>query len=581
MSLDTFFNDPKDSASSDSPHNINHFVVDNDVPDIEQWFELEKEEQDLMFGEPPGHIRSIDSSSVDAFLFERKAYAQIQNMPRKEPDDMTHIILTGEHGGGFVVSSDEKEYAEFLRMYANDIHSGGFTHYVVEKRTPIFNFYCDLDIKRKQQLQDESVLELVKDLIHCVRTFYPPTTDPARFDVIVLRTKIGAKKTGVHPVFPNLLVNKGQAMFIREYFVAFLIQKYGTMEGIQNSWDDVVNECVYTLKGLALVGSNKCIKCPECKSKRDLQRHCGSCRFKGKVDIGRRYMPWRYIHDGEVDESKAEYLGDIQRCIYQCSIRSNASEPMSGFVITDSTMASNAPEENKEHLAPRTADSAPLMRTLKTKYGTYSMLGEDYDTVSRQKGKVYVNPNSERFRLISDHLQSRAFPKVYNQLVVHDIFTNANESFYQVNVRGEGSHYCQNYVKGNHINNSIYFYITNNGIYQKCYCRCKSKEYRRKGFCCDYLSDSHMIPRKLQQALFPATKSRVGRLRMERDQTLLRNRDGHFTALSETLAKLADEIAVYEDERAREIRVFENRAANPGNAQADNGIREVKRRRRN
>lgn len=564
---------------------LDSFLVDNNGVEIDEWLELDEDEKDLVFGESPTIIRSIEHSCVDTLMFERRAYQKFPNQNKKDFKDITHLILSGEKGGGFqLVGADDE--ARFLTAYAKDLESH-WPHYIVEKRTPVFKFHCDLDIKRKQMLSDESVTELIMDLIKCVRVFYDATTAPSRFDVAVLRT-FGGKKTGVHPIFPNLLVKAEQAMTIRQYFINYLMQKYGNMEGIQNPWEDVVDESVYKKNGLRMVGSHKTVPCPECKNKPLLQKHCEKCHFKGKLDIGRKYVPWKYFHNEQVDEEKTKQLLVISRSIQWCSIRSLIAEPVSGFGMPKGC---NIPEYsmpvNKKGDAMMDKSGNPVLsKQLDTEVGTLSLLPEDHEAVKNVRNKVYLTKESERFKSIEEHVKSKAFPEVYRNVQVHNVFTNQNETYYQVSVRGDGSRFCHNFMKGNHNSNSIYFYITPGGIFQRCYCRCNTTENRRRGKCADFQSEPFILPKTLEHVLFPRTKSRVGKLTMEREFAVYgKNTDGHYSSLMETLGRLDNEIHNYRNERANELQQFKARGKSDngggGNKPADSGIRPTKKRKQN
>ncbi len=106
---------------------------------------------------------------VYVMLYSKQCFAAHPSWNGKKPfDQWTHGLMHGEYGGGFVLNSTAEMEREFLYKYATDINNG-ITHYVIERRTPFFHFHADLDIKRKDPMDDDNIAALMKDLCECAR----------------------------------------------------------------------------------------------------------------------------------------------------------------------------------------------------------------------------------------------------------------------------------------------------------------------------------------------------------------------------------------------------------------------------
>ena len=71
--------------------------------------------------------------------------------------------------------------------------------------------------------------------------------------------------------------------------------------------------------------------------------------------------------------------------------------------------------------------------------------------------------------------------------------------FYIAKIEGM---YCLN-VQREHNSCGIYFQITEQGMYQRCFCRCDEKDDRLSGPCSQYKSSPFLLPREVSMMLFP------------------------------------------------------------------------------
>jgi hypothetical protein len=512
--------------------------------------------------------RMSTNCNVYKFLQEGKRFAKYKEDTTKKvitqpANTWTHLIMSGEFGGGFKLDQTEENEREFLYNYARDIKNG-VIHYIIEKRTTFFHFHMDFDIKRKIPIpptdEEKHVLILMSDMVECVKKFYPSTTSISRFDVVVCYFSAN-NKIGIHPLFPNLIVNTSQAMDIRNYLVSYFISKYGDMAGIQNSWEEILDTSIYDANGLRLVGSHKTEVCPDCKQsglrkrtysqqqqqQQQQQQHdipvCDRCNGHMKLDGGRQYMPKYYLRDGKIHEEWTRKVrrgldiiirddtGKKRAVIELCSIRCPLiNESSSGFAIVNEQMIRSTTITPRPQ-SPRES----LYRQIDTEYGTYKMPEEDFKGMAKWKQKQFISPNSEIFRLLQDYIHSKSFPSYWRNLHIHNIFTNSKQSFYIMNIRGEGQRYCLNNRNGNHKSNSIYFYITSEGMYQRCFCSCQTTENRKHGMCENFSSDKITLPTRIENLLFPSSQSKIGHLNLTR--SILDN-PGEDDSTSETLLQI-------------------------------------------
>jgi len=552
------------------------------------------------------------NSGVYTYLYRGQRFAKHPSWVGTKPSSQwTHNLMNTNYGGGFALDNTDKTEKEFLYWYTSDL-ALKHIHYIIEKRTKFFKFHADLDIKRKEPMDDETIITLICDLIDCVKKFYPSTTAISRFDVMICLSR-NPGKTGIHPIFPNLIVNENQAIDIRNYYVSYLTSKYGDMVGLQNSWEEIVDMSVYQANGLRMVGSHKTEPCKDCKiSGAKKRKHsnmsspkkhtkCEYCGGRGRTDSGKVYMPFVYIRNSQVHKLWTEKIqnivnqindGGVRRSVVElCSIRCpTINEASSDFAITDEetmSLAQGKRKHNKDSTEEEEEGSEKkrlhsprerIYKEMKTDVGTYRITEEDFRGMSKYKQKQFLEPRSESFQMVQEYIQSKGFPSVWRKLNVHDIFTNPKKTHYIVNVRGDGQHFCLNNRKGSHRSNSIYFFIEQGAMYQRCYCSCQTIENRKNGQCDSFSSEPIPLPMKLDRILFPVIQGKLGHLHGERNVALSLDFDEYTMKLASTIAKIDDALKDYlEDRKLR----FNNRREADEIKPTDEVQLTLKRRRKN
>jgi len=130
---------------------------------------------------------------------------------------------------------------EFYRTYI-DLINLGTKLYVVEQKTENFKFFVDLDYKAKEKLKDDDLLQfcfIIQEAVQggrCLISRAQPR--PVKEGI----------KTGVHLHWPDLIVNRIQALNLRSKIITDLGE---------GPWDTIVDASVYGGSGLRMLWSHK------------------------------------------------------------------------------------------------------------------------------------------------------------------------------------------------------------------------------------------------------------------------------------------------------------------------------------
>jgi len=147
------------------------------------------------------------------------------------PGPMTHVLMDGG-----ILHVDDHD--EFHKQYIDDLKTTKL--YVVEQKTEMFRFFIDMDYKGPKALESYDILKLVimMNKVTNKRAFI--ATTPVR------QLPGGIVKTGVHIHWPDLVVNKQDAIKLRNQIVMLIPEA--------NDWIDI---SVYGGSGLRMVWSHK------------------------------------------------------------------------------------------------------------------------------------------------------------------------------------------------------------------------------------------------------------------------------------------------------------------------------------
>jgi len=179
------------------------------------------------------------------------------------------------------VSIPEDKLDEFYRLYAQDVEAGNRTWTFSEIRSAhAFKLFFDLDIYDKDAPSEESLSCINAVIQRTVRRFFPQVTDPLAFTMIVCgagtaettKEETQCFKTGIHLIFPLLVVDQAQALQIRYSAVYELEAEFGRRPLAFNPWADVVDKLYRPGCGLRPIGSVKMLVCKECKGTKQVDR---------------------------------------------------------------------------------------------------------------------------------------------------------------------------------------------------------------------------------------------------------------------------------------------------------------------
>lgn len=148
----------------------------------------------------------------------------------------THVLMDG---GILFVPPEETQ--EFYRTYI-DLINLGTKLYVVEQKTENFKFFVDLDYKAREKLKDEDLLQfcfIIQEAVQGGRCLI------ARAHPRPVKEGI---KTGVHIHWPDLIVNRIQALNLRSKIITSLGE---------GPWDSIIDASVYGGSGLRMLWSHK------------------------------------------------------------------------------------------------------------------------------------------------------------------------------------------------------------------------------------------------------------------------------------------------------------------------------------
>lgn len=147
----------------------------------------------------------------------------------------THLLMNGG-----ILSVPHEETREFHEAYIHEIQSGNKL-YVIELKTEKFKFFIDFDYVKPEKLSNEALEQFCSILCEsvkgrcCIARARPrPVTDGI--------------KSGVHVIFPDVIVNRMQALQLR----TTIIDALGP-----GNWSTIIDASVYAGSGFRMLWSNK------------------------------------------------------------------------------------------------------------------------------------------------------------------------------------------------------------------------------------------------------------------------------------------------------------------------------------
>lgn len=413
--------------------------------------------------------------------------------------DYTHLLLDG----GKINIPRERE-DEFFSKCAADMFIGN-KNYVCEQKTNIFKAHADLDFENDDEMKYEDIIKIVKNIQLSLGIFYDKKLISDERRVIICTTDPKEKikdnkkiiKTGVHLIWPEILMDKNTALMVRQFIIENLRKEFGERINC-NNWDDVVDETVYTNNGLRMVGCAKMVICSNCKNNINKKKNCEKCNKIGRIDEGRIYKPVDVI-TGDGDLNK-KYLDELENNLHyqlqQTSIR----------VYTDSYTNYDIPDG---------------FVYIKKKISKKNKINK------KSKSGIIKNDDIKKFKLNST---DQRFIKV--EAFIKKTFKNKNSFFKDMNivevievndaeyylVRTD-CHYCPN-VKREHGSNTIYFHIDKQNLYIKCF-SIKKDNVCDSSDCSKYKSEPYKLTKTLINILYNKSNSIVNKKFKNKNEKIL------------------------------------------------------------
>ena len=423
---------------------------------------------------------------------------------------VTHLLLDG---GKIHIPEGTEE--EFLVRYAKAVHHGNAL-YLIETKTPIYKFMMDLDFAASVAVSEEEIQKVVEIVHKTVAEHFPTLTDSQR-RAIVCRTdnkaiskqlppdadrdkgkpapSVNLIKTGIHLIWPEILVHSELALALRGAVIYRLTESLGHRDGI-NPWSDVVDRCVYVGNGLRMVGSRKMSVCTKCRNSPKKRSGCSFCGGEGRKDEGRVYLP-KVVLQGQGPSAEAlAQLDDILELVKQTSIRTGLETPSS---VTYPCWTTDIPASDKEDLYNTERNDGRKRGQKRRRLGEKSNNERRSASESNKLSKNIlpaIEETDRRHQAVAAFVK-KTFPNNPDMTHLHPTRTG---DYY---LARSSSRFCMN-KGGYHNNTNVYFYIDRNGVRQKCFCTCDVR--RRFGPCNKYGSTPQPYSAQLRHLLWPNSK---------------------------------------------------------------------------
>jgi hypothetical protein len=374
---------------------------------------------------------------------------------------------------GKLVIQFGREEDEFIEYYAKCLLAGK-RMYFVEKTNylwPIgcFRLYIDLDFQQLQGITERGIEAASCVCASTVASFFKTkshtivasTTYANKTQVSKEGIRVPQIKTGVHLYWPNHVVTAHQILNIRLSVLASLTEAFGLRcPPEMNSWENVFDESVYDKPsgkrgaGLRMIGSCKTEACSSCNEKKIGPNglRCEKCYGSGKTDVtdtegrvGRPYMMLCVLNEPDAHnkvsarnyEWERRYRDDMHLLIQHTKIRSSVT--------------------------PETLDNSFDMPAGCPTYEAEAAKKKK-STGTREREITLSDPiNLELQKIIR-----AGFGNLYSRVVVRKSTRAAKGLHYTVSVTGLNCRFCQN-INREHNSNNIYFVVSKDGIFQRCF----------------------------------------------------------------------------------------------------------------
>ena len=316
--------------------------------------------------------------------------------------NVTHFMFDG----GKLDLSDDHD--EFQLMYSKYINC---KNCIVERKTDFFRFFVDFDILSEDLINLDDYVNIIQNTL--MNLYKKPDliciiTGADKVKKIV-KNEITYLKQGFHLHWPNLIVDKETAKCIRKNLIVNLTNVFGKNDKHYDTWEKIIDKCVYETNGLRLVGSDKCV-----------------------VSDGKKYYEERIYILKDVyigtkkDESLFEiYNSDKLKLVKDTSIRSKEKCITKIYNLTEYTETEEVSENTSSNL-------------------------------------ISIARSSPEYKAIEKYFRLHATG--YRAEDIRSISKSKDKPMYLINSRSKWCNNKQDY----HTSNHIYFKLTPSGLCQKC-----------------------------------------------------------------------------------------------------------------
>ena len=355
--------------------------------------------------------------------------------------NLSHVLMDGG-----VLSVPFDRLNEFHEKYITAVKSGE-NLFVVEQKSPTYNFFVDIDYKDENSLTLDEIQDICKIICdkvkrHGGKECLISVSPPKKVDKYT--------KTGVHLNWPGFVVDQASALALREHILVALSTAKGNID-----WNEIIDSAVYgDLKrktkgsGFRMPWSHKMAKHMVCGG-----QGCENCHSGKVVQVA--YLPVFIYKNGPLSTLlKVSQEPDLE-ILKMSSIRTNETQHVT-IELPSSVIKEGS------FTAAQTAD-------------------ELHDDELKGLIESFVQKNMEG-------QSSASITKLFKHKETYLVSTN--------------SKYCEN-LKRPHSSNHVWFHISGSVIAQKCFCRCETLRGRVDGFCKDFYGRKHNLTPKIVEKLYP------------------------------------------------------------------------------
>ncbi len=484
---------------------------------------------------------------------------------QKTGNEVSHVLL---NGGRLSVPMNDYEKV-FISKVADDILHNN-QNYICEQRTDIFRMCANLDVLQNPNNEEEIMEEVFEDgecrvkpglllrkwlstIQDVMRDLYknapsvlknrqlcgcknPKTCNHIlhRLTAVVcmcfakrgvLKNKEAFTKIGIHVVWPFINCQSDKALnVIRKAWIQRFECEYG-LRPSYNPWENVFDKSIYGKNGLRMIGSDMMENCPTCKGKKSMMGMCQSNICDGTLGKYPENRVYRVV-----DALKPS--GQTDDFVLSCIKQSPYTELLFTYIRTynatvtqmalpewfDENFFVDDDDTHQLRFAPNPTQKLQLRQQIEKM--PENRMGEQLFLKSNGTTKVKrIDANDPIICVIKEWIKSKnidpkdSIPEPYRNVDILDVkicsIQGGKYPYYLVRIN---SCFCMNIGK-EHSHNGVFFYINENGLYQRCFCTCETTEGRvTKKKCKNYASSPYRMPIYVVKILFPALYENYQRL---------------------------------------------------------------------